>query len=163
MAFLAPLSACNLTAGPRGLDATSTLVPPAPATQARELPAFQSLYVEGALDVELRVGSPCAVRFVGDEDRLAELTAEVRDGTLLLAAEPATTWRDGPRAVVSLPALASLTSAGSGWVSVTGLDEARLAVTLRGSGDVLLRGRVGELVAEDRGAGRLDASGITPR
>ena len=157
-AALALIPACNLTAGPRGLDATGPFLVPPPVSEQRALPPFASLYVDGPLDVEVRVGTPCSVRFTGDEGRLAELVAEVRDGTLLVRADPGAPWRDGPRALVTLPDLVSITSAGGGWVAVTGLDAARIEVRLRGSGDVRLRGRVGELVADDTGAGRIDAS-----
>lgn len=156
-------AACNLEVGPRGVEATSQFVEPAPGVSERALPPFESLYVDGPLDVEVRVNEPCTLRFEGDEERLVELSAEVRDGVLLVRADPGAPWRRGPRAVVTLPALTSLTAAGSGWVSVSGLDQARLAVRLRGSGDVRLRGRVGELAAEDGGAGRIDTDALDRR
>ncbi len=151
---------CNLTAGPRGLEATGPFLERAPASEERAIPDFTGLYVDGPLDVEVRVGSPASVRFTGDEGRLVELGAEVREGTLILRADLGPAWRVGPRALVTLPELASITSAGSGWIAVTGLDAARIEVRLRGSGDVLLRGRVTELVADDTGAGRIDANAL---
>jgi len=155
------LGACNVAVGPKGVEATGTFLVPAPVVQDRPVADFARVFVDGALDVEVRVGSPCALRFEGDEERLAELSAEVRDGTLLVRADPGPPWRSGPRGFVTLPELASVTSAGSGWIAVTGLDQERLEVRVRGSGDVLLRGRVAELDAASEGVGRVDASGLS--
>lgn len=157
---LALAASCNWTAGPRGVEATGPFLKRPPASEERVVPAFSSLYVDGPLDVEVRVGSPCSVRLTGDEGRLAEIGTDVRAGALLLRADPGPVWRDGPRAVVTMSELLTITSAGSGWIAVTGLDAARVEVRLRGSGDVLLRGRVGELVVDDTGAGRLDVEAL---
>lgn len=159
--LLLTLGACNIAVGPQGVEATGTFLVPAPVVQERPVTDFASVYADGPLDVEIRVGGPCALRFEGDEERLAELTAEVRDGTLLVREGPGAPWRSGPRAIVELPVLVSVTAAGSGWVAVAGLDQERLVVRVRGSGDVLLRGRVAELDASAEGVGRVDASGLS--
>ncbi len=158
-ACVGALAACSITSGPRGVEASGPFLPPRPAQSVLEFETFESIHVEGPLDVEVHVGGLHAVRFLGDEGRLWELRADLREGVLFLSADPGAPWRDGPRAIVTTSSLARLTAAGSGWISVVGLDEARLDVRVRGSGDVLLRGHVGELVTTVEGVGRIDASG----
>lgn len=154
------LAACSITAGPLGVESSGPFLPPRPAKSVLEFEPFESIHVEGPLDVEVHVGGLHAVRFLGDEGRLWELRADLREGVLFLSADPGEPWRDGPRAIVTTAGLAHLTTAGSGWVSVIGLNEARLDVRVRGSGDVHLRGHVGELATTVEGAGRIDASGV---
>jgi hypothetical protein len=155
------LAGCSLAVSQERTQISSPLVHPEPGVEQRAVEPFRRIHVEGTLDVEVRVGWPLAVELHGDDGRLVELRTDVRDGTLLLgnivAGPP---FRDGPRAIVSMPELDGLVSAGSGWVLVTGLDQERVDVDLRGSGDVRLRGRVSRLRAHDVGAGDLDWSGL---
>lgn len=151
----AALGACNVAAGPRGVEATGPFLARGPASERREVAPFASVHVAGSIRVEIRVGAPCALEFGGDEGRLDELSAEVIDGTLLLADVVGAPWVHAPRAVVTLPTLGTVTSTGSGWIAVSGLDADCVAVRLRGSGDVLLRGHAEELDAEDTGSGRV--------
>ncbi len=154
------LGACSITAGPHGVDAAGPFLPPRPAHSESAAAAFHAVLVEGPVDVEIRVGGLDRVRFEGDEERLPELTAEVRDRTLIVRAALGAPWRDGPKVIVDLPRLTKLTSGGSGWITVVGLDEARLEVRVRGSGDVHLCGRVGEFVSTIDGSGRIDSSEV---
>jgi len=163
LAALLACASCNITAGPDGVEATGVLLPPKPGIAEQSLAGFEHVFITGPVDVEVRVGDPSSVRFEGDPERLFELAADVRAGTLFVHSQPGLPWRSGPRAIVSTPTLAALTSDGSGWVAVSGLDQARLEVRLRGSGDVLLRGQVDELIARDEGVGRIDTVALTPR
>jgi hypothetical protein len=156
-------ASCSITAGPAGVETTGVFLPPRPGSAEQALAEFEHVFVTGPVDVEVRVGDPSSVRFDGDPERLFELAADVRSGTLFVHSEPGLPWRFGPRAIVSTPTLATLTSDGSGWVAVTRLDQPRLEIRLRGSGDVLLRGRVDELIARDEGVGRIDTAALTAR
>jgi len=163
LAAVSSLASCAVAIGGDRTEVTGPFLQPAPGVEQRAVEPFRRVHVEGAIDVEVRVGWPLAVELHGDDDRLVELRADVRDGTLLLGNLVAgLPFRDGPRAIVSMPELDGLVSAGNGWVAVTGLDQDRLEVVLRGSGDVRLRGRVGELVERDEGVGRIDVSQLVP-
>ncbi|MBL8860691.1 MAG: DUF2807 domain-containing protein [Planctomycetes bacterium] len=152
----AAAASCAGSVGPKGLEARAEFVDPAPQTEERAVAGFERLRVEGVVDVEVRLGSPHALRVRGDVGRLCEITAEVRDGTLILGAAPGRPWRGAPRAFVEAPRLDALVAAGAGWTAVFGLDQDELEVRVEGSGDVLLAGRVGAVRADLRGAGRLD-------
>lgn len=157
----ASLAGCAVSLQGDRTDVSGPFVTPAPGLEQRATESFRRIHVEGVIDVEVRVGWPLAVELRGDAERLVELRTDVRDGTLLLGNVVVDRpFRDGPRAVVSLPELDGLVAAGSGWVLVTGLDQERIEVDLRGSGDVRLRGRVHRLSAHDVGAGDLDRSGL---
>ncbi len=160
-AALASLAGCAVAVGGDRTEVTGPFVHPAPGVEQRVVEPFRRLHVEGAIDVEVRVGWPLAVELHGDADRLVELRTDVRDGTLLLGnIVVGLPFRDGPRAIVSMPEHDGVLSAGNGWVLVTGLDQERIDVDLRGSGDVRLRGHVTRLRAHDVGAGDLDSSGL---
>jgi hypothetical protein len=158
-AACAALSGCAFAVHDDRTEVAGPFLRPAPGVEQRAVEPFRRIHVEGAIDVEVRVGWPPAVELRGDADRLDELRTDVRDGTLLLGnVVAAVPFRDGPRAIVSVPELDALVAAGSGWVAITGIDQERLEVVLRGSGDVRLRGRVAELVARDEGAGHIDVA-----
>jgi hypothetical protein len=163
LAGLLALASCNITAGPDGVETTGVFLPPKPGSVEQTLAEFEHVFITGPVDVEVRIGDTSSVRFEGDPERLFELAADVRAGTLFVHSDPGLPWSSGPRAVVSTPTLGTLTSAGSGWVAVTGLEQPRLEIRLRGSGDVLLRGQVDELIARDEGVGRIDTAALTPR
>jgi hypothetical protein len=158
-AFAATLPACLVVVHGDETEGYSPLVPVVPEREARAVGEFQRVLVEGALQVELRVGLPRSVRVEGDAGRLHEVQTEVRDGTLVLS-HPLEfgSWRDGPRALVDCPGLASLVAAGSGWVAVGGLDQESFQLEVRGSNDVRLRGRVDQLAVAIEGAGTADVS-----
>jgi hypothetical protein len=150
------LPACVFVVQPEP-EASGPFIHPAPERVERELGPFRRVLVEGSVDVELRTGVPRRVRVEGDKGRLAEVRTELREGTLVVSF-PAESrlFRDGPRVVVEVEALDALVAAGSGWIAVSGLDQERLEVELRGPGDVRLRGKVGALAARVTGAGQLD-------
>jgi hypothetical protein len=165
--ILPPLAAiaagCAAEIGPRGLDARATFLEPAPVGATREVAAFERLRVEGRLDVIVRVGLDPALRVRGDEGRLAEITSEVRDGTLILGAVPGQPWRDGPRAEVDVPSLAALDAAGGGWVVVRGIDAGPLSVRLTGTGDVRVTGEFRSVEVADEGVGRIEIDAAPAR
>jgi hypothetical protein len=156
-----PLAGCSLALSTEKTEISSPLVHPAPGVERRAVEPFRRIHVEGSIDVEVRVGWPLAVELQGDAGRLVELRTEVRDATLIVddvvADRP---FRHGPRAIVSVPELDAIVAAGRGWVAVTGLDQDRLEVVVRGSGDVRLRGRVARLDAREEGLGRVDRAAL---
>ncbi len=152
---------CVMVVHSKGAEAHSPLLAPAPVREARSVDAFRRVHAEGGVDVELRVGTARAVHVEGDAGRLAEVRTEVRGDTLLVTWHyDGARWRNGPRAVIDVEALDGVVHAGAGWMALSNLDQERLEVEQRGTGDVLLRGRVGLLVARISGPGDVDVAAL---
>lgn len=146
-------------------EARGLFLEPAPGHEERAVAAFTRILVEGPIDVTVTVavavGRCAPLALEGDAGRLDEVAADVQGGTLFLSLPHGTRpFREQPRARVATARLDSLVAAGSGWVIVSGLDQERFDVEARGSGDVLLRGKVGELRVRIEGAGDIDAAGL---
>ncbi len=136
--------------------------------EARELgPGASSrvdaIELQGALDLDVRVGGPLAVFLEGHGDLLAHVDVELRGAELVVAVARGVRLVPPPRVAIELPELSRLELVGSGTARVGGVQGEALAVALVGSGDVVLEGRVERLELELSGSGELDAGRLVAR
>ncbi len=156
-------------------------------TEARAVPPFTAVRLEGSLEAEVKVGPAQAVAVTIDSNLQPEVETRVDGETLVISLRRGVSFRGTGKVEVSLPALAAVELRGSGDVSVeaaapgAGGGDLRLAlagsgdlgwrggavraleVELAGSGDVRLAGTAESLQVSLDGSGDVDAARLPAR
>ena len=139
-----PVTAC----GGAGLAGSGT-----PATQVRQVAAFSRVDLAGSSDVTIHAGAAQSVVVHADDNLLARVTTKVRAGTLVIATKGSFTTSSPLTVVVSVPSLQALTVSGSGAITASNIQGARVSVRLSGSGAVRAAGTVTRLDVSVGGSG----------
>jgi hypothetical protein len=125
-----------------------------PASQARELPAFESVELAGANNVVIHVGGKQSVVVRADDNLLDHVTTEVQSGKLVIGNTPGSFSTKSPMSVeVSVPALTALLLTGSGNIVLDGVRAESLKVSLPGSGTLTGSGSATRLEVVVGGSG----------
>jgi hypothetical protein len=133
------------------------------ATEVRPLGGFSAVDSESSFDVRVEQGDTFSVAVHIDSNLLPLVRTWVSGGTLHLDSyhhlEPIV---PGPHVTVRMPALTQATLAGSGRMSVLGVQGAApLAIRLSGSGNVDFDGSAPSVVASLDGSGDVNLAGKT--
>jgi hypothetical protein len=125
-----------------------------PATQTREVAAFDSVELAGANNVVIRVGGRQSVVVTADDNLLDRVTTKVKSGALVIGNTPGSITTVSPMSVeVTVPSLHALALTGSGNVLVRGIKTERLTATLSGSGNLFGSGSATSLDVTVSGSG----------
>lgn len=137
----------------------------------RIVPPFTAITFKGAGVIDIAVGKEQSVTLDADKDVLAEVTTEVKGGTLeVRRREHHRSWSlwsflewlgssghrrdDGKLQVtIAVPRLSALTIAGAAKVGADGFDGGDTALTISGAADLRARGRLDHLALQISGAG----------
>jgi len=125
-------------------------------TDPRNLADFSKITAGGAMDVDIKIGSPQSVVIECNKDSLADIDTEVNDGELIVSIE------DNARpthlaAHIVVPKLDSLEVAGSTETVVAGVHSKAFSLTTAGSAKVEAQGEVDDLQIELSGSSDLNA------
>jgi len=125
-----------------------------PATQVRDVPAFDSVELAGSNNVVIHVGAKQSVVVRADANLIDRVTTEVQSGKLVIANTPGSlTTKSSMSVEVSVPSLDALTLTGSGNIVVDGIEAERLDVALPGSGTLTGSGTAARLDVTVSGSG----------
>ena len=125
-----------------------------PATQARDVAAFNSVELAGSNNVVIHVGEKQSVVVSADDNLVESVTTEVQSGKLVIANTPGSfTTKSPTRVEINVPTLNALTLAGSGNIVVSGIEAESLKVTLPGSGTLTGSGTATRLDVTVSGSG----------
>ncbi len=139
-----------------GTSASSTDGSGVPATQSREVSAFDSVELAGGNNVVVHIGGTQSVVVKADDNLLSRVTTKVQSGTLVIGNTPGGLTTKSPMSVVvTVPTLSELTLAGGGNIVVDGLKTESLTVTLSGSGNVTGSGTAASLGVTLSGSGNV--------
>lgn len=116
-----------------------------PATQSRDVPAFDSVELAGGNNVVIHVGGRQSVVVKADDNLLRRVTTKVQSGTLVIGNTPGSLMTN---------------LAGGGNVVVTGIETESLTVTLSGSGNLTGTGSAGSLAVTLSGSGNAWFTGL---
>jgi Putative auto-transporter adhesin, head GIN domain len=133
------------------------------AAQSRVLPSFSSVELAGSNKVTVEVGGPQSVVVHADNNLVRHVTTKVMAGTLVIGTTGTFTTSSPMSVDVSLPALAAIRLSGSGEISVNGIDQPRLIVTLSGSGALDATGTATQLDVTLSGSGLAQLSNLVAR
>ncbi len=123
------------------------------ATQARALPGFSKLDLSGSTNVIVTAGGRQSVVVHADSNLLRHVTTRVTSRTLVIGTAGRFTTKSPMSVAVTVPALTSVELSGSGTVSISGINAARLTATLPGSGIIRASGTVTRLDVTIGGSG----------
>lgn len=124
------------------------------AAQARSVPPFSALDLIGANNVTLQAGARQSVIVHGDDNLLGRVTTRVQSRSLLIANTPGNYNAKAPTFVaVTVPSLDAITLTGYGDITVSGLNNQSLRVTLRGAGNIRVNGTTTRLDVTISGSG----------
>ena len=129
--------------------------------QNRAIGDFRAVELTGFSDVVIQLGARPSLVIEADDNLLPYFTSDVRRGVLRLDTRGSLRTRRTPRIFITVPNLESATSTGSGNVTVSGVNNQRLTLVTRGSGNVKATGRTGQLVATVQGSGNADVRGLS--
>lgn len=127
----------------------------------REVESFDSISLEGAAKLEIKIGEPLSVLVTGNEKTVARTETSASGGTLHIK-NKARDWvmRNNSRLTVqiTLPRLESLDVEGGNDVSVAGLQGGGTAIKAAGATNIKADGHLDELTVRLAGAGHADLS-----
>lgn len=149
------------------------------STESRKVGDFQAVSLRGSMDIQYTDGPAEDVVIEAEDNILPLITAEVKDGQLIVGTKSNTSISPHKKIVVKVtaPDVEEISLAGSGtirlmndWeqddhikVSVTGsgdilgaVNSAKVSVAVTGSGDVKLKGETKELNLDIAGSGSFD-------
>ncbi len=127
--------------------------------EERSLPAFTDIVVMGAVDLELKAGQDQHVTVKTEKTKLENVITEVKSGTLYIDLEKENSFWDSGEAdiIVHVPSLDSLDVRGAVDGKLSGLKADTFKLTIKGAGDVELKGTCVTFDLDIRGAGDVDA------
>lgn len=129
--------------------------------ERRDVASFDSIDLEGAAKVEIKIGEPLSVLVSGTEKAVQRLESHVSGDTLYLKNKPRD-WviRNNSRLTVQItvPKLESLKLEGGNDVSVTGLHGGDTTIKASGAANIHADGELDELTVRLTGAGHADLS-----
>ena len=131
-------------------------------TEGRELAAFRSIEVEGAVDVAVTYGAKQSLDIRTDENLLDIITTEVdAEGELKISSTESYSSSEGVQVTIVVPVLEGIEVEGSSEVKVAGaqlenVSLEKFEVEIEGSGDVTVESMVAGLVSmEVEGSGEI--------
>jgi len=166
LALIALATGCSFSMGPDSWSANSR----GPGVkgsghssqEVREVGPFSSMRVSGNLGVEVVVEPDQDGEVVvhGDDNLMEYIRTEVDDGVLEIEVRRSVRPKSDLWVSVSAARLDGVSLAGSGEVTVRGIEGREFDISLGGSGDIDVSGRVEGLSVSLTGSGDIDADGL---
>jgi hypothetical protein len=134
-----------------------------PVRDARSVPAFHRITVNGSADVYVTVGQAQSLVIEGQRNIVDIIDTTVEDGTLTVGSRKSYTTHKDVIVHVTVPDLDGLTLHGSSDATIDGARGGNLDVSVHGSGDVTASGRVEGLTYNCYGSGDAKLAGLAVR
>lgn len=148
IAMLFCFAGCHLL--DEGIPGSGTI-----ASENREVGDFSGVGYSGGGTVQVVIGDTTSVEIECDDNLLEHIVTEVKNGQLKIYPAKSISPTTGINVKITTPSLSKLSIAGSGEGSVVGLDEAKLAIDIAGSGKVKCNGSAESLAISIAGSGEV--------
>lgn len=126
-------------------------------SETRNVAEFSRIVIEGAMDIDVRVGERQKVEVSTDRGYLGRVETRV-DGNTLYISQEGRRWRDIDLEVtISVENLSAFIIEGAADADISGIDSDSFLLEIDGAGDVTLEGTCGDVEIEINGAGDIDA------
>lgn len=126
-------------------------------TQTREVGEFSRIRSSGSFDVTVTIGPVRKVTVTFDDNLIDLITTEVKGRTLQIGSEGSFSTHKACKVDITVPSLEAMTLSGSGDIVIAGLNGEDFSYEVSGSGDATLSGQVGDVDIEVSGSGSVDA------
>lgn len=132
------------------------------AEQARTVPPFSAVSVQGPFNVIVEAGREQSLSLRGSDKFVKEVSTEVVKGELVVRMRDRnyTNLRGDQHIVVTLPQLHAFSAAGAGEIRLNNIRGERLAVDYRGAGELRIAGEVKAFKIHAEGVGAVDAKDL---
>jgi hypothetical protein len=148
--LVAAFSACHFGKGVKGSGNRKS--------EKRELPAFKAVDTTGAYDVEVMCQKPAGFEIEADDNILALIKTEVRDGVLYVSSQQRYNSAKAVALRINLPELIAVSSRGAGEITVQDANSNDLKIESTGAASIKAAGKVKNATISSTGAGDIDAS-----
>ncbi len=130
-----------------------------PIKQEIKLTGFEKVTANGAIDVTLTVGSAESINVQGNEERVKNLKAEVKDGTLVLEEKSSGMFghKGKLHVTITVPNLTGFTVNGSGDATINGVKSDAFSLEVNGSGNITVSGESDSCAIAVNGSGDINA------
>lgn len=126
----------------------------------RDIGSLASIDVNGPVQMEVRVGGTPSLQVEGDSNLLPMVRTEASGNALRVWVEGSINSRNPLRVVYTTPQLTQVSSSGSGFLTVSGLNGGTLMMSQNGSRSTQLSGSVSRLDLRMNGSGGVNATGL---
>lgn len=126
-------------------------------TERRPAGPFDSIDIKGTFNIIINGGHDYSVKITCDSNLLPYISTEARDRKLFIFTKKSICTTKGIKIFVSAPAIERVDASGSNDISITGIDNHSMSVSLDGAGDLNLSGSTNKFEAELFGSNHLFA------
>ncbi|MBI3711836.1 MAG: DUF2807 domain-containing protein [Burkholderiales bacterium] len=139
--------------------ASSTLLA---AEQTRPVTPFSTIRTQGALSVEVVVGSAHSITVKGDDKYMEKIVTDIAGDELLISYKDKKSIRlsDDLKVVVTMPNLSKFKMEGAGLTTVNKINGDRFELNYEGVGLLKVSGKVNHFKLRAQGIGFVDAKGL---
>ncbi len=139
--------------------ASSTLLA---AEQIRPVTPFSTIRTQGALSVEVVVGSAHSITVKGDDKYMEKIVTDIAGDELLISYKDKKSIRisDELKVIVTMPNLSKFKMEGAGLTTVSKISGDRFDLSYEGVGLLKVSGKVNHFKLRAQGIGFVDAKGL---
>jgi hypothetical protein len=132
------------------------------AEQARTVPPFTSLSVQGPFNVIVEAGKTQSLALRGSDRFVKEVVSEVVNGELVVHMRDKnySTLKGDQHIVITVPALRAFSAEGAGEIRLNNIRGERFDVSYRGAGELRIAGEVKAFKITAQGVGEVDTKDL---
>lgn len=129
-------------------------------TEKRAVPAFLSVEVSGAYEVEIVAQQERSLEITGDDNILPLVTTEVRGNVLRIGSSKSFNISRPITVKITVPDLEGVSTSGASKINITAIKNAALEVDSSGASNISLKGETKKLKIGTSGAGNIEAKDL---
>lgn len=128
--------------------------------EKRNVPAFTSIELSGAFEVEITAQKDLSVEIEGDDNILPLITTEVKGGVLTVGNSKSISTKSKLRLKISVPNLDGISASGASDIVASGVKSDDFRIDTSGASSIQVSGETKTLEVEMSGAGEVDAKDL---
>ncbi|PYS45997.1 MAG: hypothetical protein DMF68_20530 [Acidobacteria bacterium] len=128
--------------------------------EKRTVPAFTSVNISGAYDVEIVAQKEQSVEIEGDDNLLPLIKTEVKNGVLEIGNSQSISTKRNLRVRISVPKLDAISTSGASDIVITGVKSDEFNIESSGASNLKMSGEAKSIVIKTSGAGEIDAKDL---
>lgn len=132
-------------------------------TEVRPVSEIHRIVMDGPIELLFRPSKQPRMTVTTDQNLLTMIRTEVRGEALHVDCEGSFSTQHGIQVELQVPSMEDVEVTGSGTVTLEGLDQAGLSLSLHGSGDIIATGTVERLYVDLHGSGDVDAERLAAK
>lgn len=129
-------------------------------TEARDLPAFETISCEGSYEIQIECQANQAVTIDTDENLLPLIKTEVKDKSLRIFTEGELAPSKDIRLIISIPKLSEFSIQGYSHGDISNIGNSSILVDVKGSSKLTLTGTTSDVQMNISGSGTLNARNL---